>query len=88
MIDGEILVVPVNGELVTSRRKGARMLADHPDELTDDAAHKERERYTDADFAAIDKLDPDTLRAVARVMMSGNTADIQAALESQKPKKQ
>ncbi len=87
MIDGEILVVPVNGELVTSRRKGERMLADHKQELTDDAAYKERGRYSDADYAAIDKLDANTLRAVMRVMMTGNTADIQAALADQTSKK-
>jgi hypothetical protein len=87
MIDGEILVVPVNGELVTSVQKGQRMLQDHPQELTDDAEYKLHSRYSEEEFEAINRLDANALRKILRVVMTGNKADIKAALADQTAQK-
>jgi hypothetical protein len=80
MIDGEILVVPVNGSLVTSVQKGLRLLGDHGGELTRDPDFRLRSLYDEEDFAALDRLGAPALRKLLRVVMAGNKADVKAAL--------
>lgn len=79
VINGTRITIPAHGSANVSERKGRNMLETFPNHLTEDSEY-ERHQYTEEDIAKVDEMDLDAARACLRVMMSGQTPDLDKAV--------
>ena len=86
VINGVRITIPAYGSANVSERKGRNMLESFPNHLTEDSEY-DKHQYTEEDIAKVDQMDLEAARGCLRVMLSGQSPDLDLAVSETEDRK-